>query len=608
LKRNTATNNRITRIGGLFLFLFCVSASRAPAQDSLPQTIYIPVTFYDFHSNGSNPEFEPPGTGSFKNMVADTLDAERKPVVGPNPFYDMYVAKWFRQWQGGDFTIPVYDSTGRTAQIQTVTYDTAFKNIMFKDSLPFSLQANGTYQYTNQAFFILDNKGFGSEGRTDANGVLHNFSFTMELHWTFTYQTGLIFNFEGDDDVWVFINGRKVIDLGGIHGAQPASVNLDTLTGMVPGKRYSFDLFYAERHVVASDIKITTNLFNPPASLRLYSQPGNPSTLAPLGPAGTATAGQNFPLYAHVFDSTQGWIPLNDSLVTWSMQDSLGNPILSNQKGGSTIFFPREAFGAVTITASFRDPVTGKTISTFISVYVQPGPAHHIMIEADQNANTTRNDRPIKTIFVDQANPATVYAVVRDTFGNFVRLDANATWVLRDTLVVALSSLKGNSTTLSEISFGTTTLTASEPGVISCTTPVAIRAPNSLVTKAVVYPNPFVPNVSTPGNKGQKGILIELTLIKELQASINAGVIRKSIDIFDAVGNRVYTNDTLVSLDNNYDFVSAGGDTVKARLRWDGRTRKGTTASAGTYIARVTIGDFGRNIKDSRQVNIGIKK
>lgn len=283
MKRHTRTKLVKTGLAHLFLLLSWFAA-QTPAQDTLPQTIYIPVTFYDFHSNGSNPEFEPPSTGTYKNMVADTLDQDKKPVVGPNPFFDIYIAKWFRPWQSGDFTIPVYDSTGRTARIQTVNYDTAFKNIVFKDSLPFKLLPNGTYQYSNQAFFMLDNKGFGSEGREDANGVLHNFSFTMELHWTFTYQKGLVFDFEGDDDVWVFINGRKVIDLGGIHNALPGSVDLDSLTGMQVGNRYSFDLFYAERHVVASDIKITTNLFNPPGSLRLYSQPGDPTTLVPLGP------------------------------------------------------------------------------------------------------------------------------------------------------------------------------------------------------------------------------------------------------------------------------------------------------------------------------------
>jgi fibro-slime domain-containing protein len=81
----------------------------------------------------------------------------------------------------------------------------------------------------------------------------------MEIHKMFTYKKGQKFSFTGDDDVWVFINNRFVIDLGGIHGATTAGVNLDTL-GLTEGDQYWFDLFYSERCPTESNIYITTNM------------------------------------------------------------------------------------------------------------------------------------------------------------------------------------------------------------------------------------------------------------------------------------------------------------------------------------------------------------
>jgi fibro-slime domain-containing protein len=87
--------------------------------------------------------------------------------------------------------------------------------------------------------------------------------YTTELHTFFQYNGGEKFSFSGDDDVWVWINGKLAIDMGGLHAAYRQSINLDALQGshgLAKGGIYSLDMFHAERHTFGSNFKITTTL------------------------------------------------------------------------------------------------------------------------------------------------------------------------------------------------------------------------------------------------------------------------------------------------------------------------------------------------------------
>jgi fibro-slime domain-containing protein len=88
----------------------------------------------------------------------------------------------------------------------------------------------------------------------------HNMNFCMESHARFIYTRGQTFSFRGDDDVWVFINDKLVIDLGGIHEAKADSVKLDTL-GLIENKEYTWDFFYCERQPCGSSLRIKTSIF-----------------------------------------------------------------------------------------------------------------------------------------------------------------------------------------------------------------------------------------------------------------------------------------------------------------------------------------------------------
>ena len=118
-------------------------------------------------------------------------------------------------------------------------------------------EQNGSSVYDNSAFFPIDDMGFGNEGNP------HNYHFTTELHATFDYQGGEVFTFTGDDDLWLFINDRLAIDLGGLHPEVSATIDLDQIAdqlGIVVGGTYPMDIFHAERRTSESNFRIETTI------------------------------------------------------------------------------------------------------------------------------------------------------------------------------------------------------------------------------------------------------------------------------------------------------------------------------------------------------------
>src|SRR5262249_12876239 len=150
------------------------------------------------------------GTDAFTGLVKSDLGSDDKPVyafpgstsvsTGPADF-----DQWYRDVAGVNQRFPI--------------------SLHLTETAP----GSGVYKYSNDAFFPIDGLGFGNGPPLGDGTSPHNFSFTTEVHLSFTYSGHEVFTFTGDDDLWVFINRKLAIDLGGPHHELTGTADLDAM-------------------------------------------------------------------------------------------------------------------------------------------------------------------------------------------------------------------------------------------------------------------------------------------------------------------------------------------------------------------------------------------
>ncbi len=215
--------------GAFLATLLCVSAAAA-------SSITLTGTVRDFAF--SHDDFESFAGGLQTGAVETQLDADGKPVLADSAVGSQNYttkenfAQWYRDIEGVN---------------QSLAYDITLEE---------TSEGSGLYSFGSSAFFPIDNMLMGNEGWH------HNYSFTYELMTRTSFGLDDTFTFTGDDDLWVFVDGKLVMDIGGLHTAVTRSFSGSDLAalGLTAGSVYDMNIFFAERHTTESNFFITTSM------------------------------------------------------------------------------------------------------------------------------------------------------------------------------------------------------------------------------------------------------------------------------------------------------------------------------------------------------------
>ncbi len=210
----------------------------------------LPVVYRDFKPLHTDFGCHMKGHPAWPGLVLDDLGPDQKPQYNPNPPpAPMGWAGVTPQITSADSFMEWYNAVDGI-------------NLEIEGELMLSQISPGIFSFSSDAFYPLTDLGFGNNVTPNWEDDVFpeiNGAFTTEIHTTFVYEAGQEFSFSGDDDVWVYIDGKLAMDLGGLHGVVEGTIDLDTL-GLTVGESYTLDAFHAERCDSGSNFRIDTSI------------------------------------------------------------------------------------------------------------------------------------------------------------------------------------------------------------------------------------------------------------------------------------------------------------------------------------------------------------